>query len=94
MGYLTLRDIHVETGGHSPLEISQALCKRFDPVEIGVRLYISPMKSPGGTLDFDGIAARSWYSEREDMCAFSALYPLAVFTVHGVGEEPEDVWPT
>ena len=92
MGYLTLRDIHIETGDHSPHDISLAFCKHFDSAALGVHSYISPSKTSRGELDFDGIAARSWYTECEDMCEFSKLYPSAVFTVHGIGENPEDIW--
>ena len=92
MGYLTLRNIHIETGNHSPRDISLAFCKQFNSNDLGVYSYISPLKTSGGKLDFDGIAPRSWYREREDMCAFSKLFPSAVFTVHGIGEDPEDIW--
>lgn len=33
-----------------------------------------------------------WYDRREDMVAFSKLYPDAFFILHGEGEEGGDLW--
>ena len=92
MGYLTLHDIHIETGEHSPRAISRQFLERFDANELGILCYESSSERPFGTLDFDGIVERKWYEEQEDMSAFSRQFPTAIFTVHCTGENPGDIW--
>lgn len=92
MSYQTMRDVHIKTGRHSPREISAAFCESFDPLEIGLHVYCSTSDAPCGTLDFDGICTRAWYSEYEELCEFSRRFPSAIITVHCVGEEPGDIW--
>ena len=92
MSYQTMRDIHIETGKHSPRDISIAFCECFDPIEIGLHVYRSRSDKPYGILDFDGICTRAWYRECEELSRFSRRFPSAIITVHCVGEEPRDVW--
>ena len=92
MSYQTMRNIHIETGVHSPKEISTAFCERFNAFDLGLYAYQSKSEEPCGTLDFDGIHACAWYSECEDLSRFSTLFPSAVITVSCAGENPEDVW--
>jgi len=35
---------------------------------------------------------QSWNSHEDDMKKLSLLYPEIVFTLHGVGDEFEDIW--
>ena len=47
-----------------------------------------------GNLDDELYTAESvkWYECEEDMNQLSLLYPSILFTVHGEGEEPGDLW--
>lgn len=33
-----------------------------------------------------------WYLHEDDLVTLSKRFPDVVFTLHGVGEEPEDIW--
>ena len=92
MGYTTLRNIHIETGDHSPHEISQAFSSQFDSSITGLYVYVSPIASKNGVLDFDGVTPRSWYSEEEDLKKFSMRFPSATIVVSGEGESSNDKW--
>lgn len=92
MGYLTLRNIHIDTGTHTPHDISSAFIDRFDSQSLGLYSYVSKNSIPNGVLDFDGINYRPWNREIEDLKVFSKLFPDATITVNGIGEEPNDVW--
>ena len=92
MGYTTLRNVHVETGNHSPHEISKAFVSQFDSTTTGLSLYVSPLTNKNGILDFDGITPRSWYCEKLDLKRFSMHFPSATIVVHGEGEEVNDIW--
>src|SRR5690242_6334705 len=45
-------------------------------------------------LDKDGATYDSckWYEHEDDLRAFSTKYPNVLFTLHGEGEENEDIW--
>ena len=92
MGYTTFRNLHIFTGNHSPREVSIAFEKHFDPNHTGLQTYVSSCIEPEGTLDFDGIIARTWYCEQEEMTEFSRCFPNAVFIMSGEGEDMCDVW--
>ncbi len=92
MGYSTLRNIHFDTGKHTPHDISIAFSNWFDVHSLGLYTYISNIKKPNGVLDFDGIDYRPWAREIEDLLEFSMHFPDATIIVNGIGEEPNDVW--
>ncbi len=92
MGYSTLRNIHIDTGRHTPHDISSAFTNRFDSHVIGLYTYVSKSTDQNGVLDFDGINYRTWYREIEDLTEFSEQFPDATITVNGTGEEPSDIW--
>jgi hypothetical protein len=45
-------------------------------------------------LDNDGNTHQDtkWYEWKEDLVKFSEHYPEAVFCLHGVGENSDDIW--
>jgi hypothetical protein len=45
-------------------------------------------------LDDDGSTSESckWYEHQAQMKEFSAKHPTVLFTLHGEGEENEDIW--
>ena len=92
MGYLTIRNIHIDTGKHTPRDISLAFTNRFDSFLLGLYTYVSKSTSKNGVLDFDGTDYRTWYREIEDMLEFTKQFPDATITINGTGEEPNDVW--
>ncbi len=92
MGYSTIRNIHINTGSHSPHEISLAFSTRFNICTTGVLTYVSNRQEPYGEIDFDGVNARTWYSEVDDLTVFSKQFPTAEIFIKGIGEAPDDVW--
>ena len=45
-------------------------------------------------LDADGSANNpsKWYQHEEDLKAFSVIHSVVLLTLHGEGEENEDIW--
>jgi hypothetical protein len=41
---------------------------------------------------FDTLDPCKWYDHERDMKSFSKVFPGILFTLHGIGEEPNDQW--
>jgi hypothetical protein len=90
MGYNTLYSLKCDflVGG----QIAQL--KDVAPLSEVIRQLREESEDAHAALDVDGSSEESikWYEHEEVLRNFSALNPGVLFTLHGEGEENDDIW--
>lgn len=93
MGYCTRYELH-HTYVPEPVWV-----EGIDEMGIKRRVKVSdapdrdPIRDLVAMLNFDPFVNEcKWYNHMNDVVDLSKQYPGVLFTLHGWGEEPEDVW--
>ena len=89
MGYLTNYDLTMDNHGKKNEEDYQNAL-----IAAKVRLEEISMFKFAGTGDCLCLWECKWYEHDEDMLKLSLEFPYILFTLHGDGEDSEDMWYT
>lgn len=78
------------------LMIGSRSTKLYDnePLQAAIKDLVTANAEAAYVLNEDGSSeeAGKWYEHEDEMKNFSREYPGILFTLHGEGEENEDVW--
>jgi len=91
----TWKEIAKELGeARAQQVLDRELLVQITKTESLIAEWLRENKDAGYVLRPDGTSEDSakWYSHEKDVAALSRMYPDVTFTLHGEGEETEDIW--
>ena len=92
MDYYTSYTLDVK--GVNPEDMSALYAALSGAALIGYVFNEAPWVDSHGVIEYYSDDATKWYDHDDDIKRISALFPNAVFKLHGEGDDCGDIWDT